>query len=111
MKICLFSDTHLDMHRDGGEEFMSQLDIPECDLTVIAGDLSEANHWRWKQNIKEICDKSKQVLYILGNHEYYGSTLVEVDCKAHVLPEQFKNLIVASRAKVLTEKEIPALGE
>jgi predicted phosphodiesterase len=99
------------MHRDGGAEFMSQLAIHDCDLTVIAGDLSEANHWRWKQNIKGICDKSKQVLYVLGNHEYYSASIVEVDVKAHKLSDSIPNLIVASRAKVLTSLEIPALGD
>ena len=111
MRLCIVSDLHLDHHQDGGEYFLRDLVVPDCDLTVIAGDLSQANHWRWKQNVKEICDKSKQVLYALGNHEYYGASITEVDCRAHKLPEQFKNLTVVSRAKVLTQKDIPALGE
>jgi predicted phosphodiesterase len=111
MRLCILSDLHFDFHKDGGAEFMSQLVIPDCDITVIAGDLSQADHWRWKQNIKEICDKSKQVLYVLGNHEYYGASITEVDCRAHDLPNEFKNLTVASRAKVLTQKGISALGE
>ena len=109
MKLCLLSDLHLDHHKDGGVEFMRQLVIPECDLIVVAGDLSQVDHWRWKQSVKEICNKSNQVLYVLGNHEYYTSTLVEVDCKSHKLSEEIPNLVVASRAKILTNKEIPAL--
>jgi hypothetical protein len=111
MKICLFSDLHLDFHFDGGAEFMSQLAIPDCDLTVIAGDLSQADHWRWKKNIEEICAKSKHVLYVLGNHEYYGASITEVDVKAHKLPDSIPNLTIASRAKVLTSQDIPCLGK
>ena len=111
MKIAYASDLHLDFHLDGGEEFIRTLDIPDCDLFVIAGDLSQADHWRWKQNVKEICNKTKQVLYVLGNHCYYSSTITEVDCLAHKLPEEVPNLIVASRAKVLTNKDIECLGE
>ena len=110
MKIALMSDLHLGFHQDGGKEFLKNLDIPKCDLTILAGDLSEARHWRWKRNVKEICKKSKQVLYVLGNHEYYGSSIVEVDCLAHGLAESFPNLIVASRAKLLTRQDVPALG-
>jgi Icc-related predicted phosphoesterase len=111
MKLCIISDLHLDFHKDGGASFLKDLVVPDCDLTVIAGDLSQANHWRFKQNVKEICDKSKQVLYAMGNHEYYGASITETDCRAHNLPNEFKNLTVASRAKVLTQKDIPALGD
>jgi predicted MPP superfamily phosphohydrolase len=70
MKICLLSDLHLDFHFDGGVEFVRFLTIPEdCDLTIVAGDLCQADHWRWHQSIQEICQKSKQVLYVLGNHQ------------------------------------------
>jgi predicted phosphodiesterase len=110
MKICLLSDLHLDMHRDGGAEFMSQLVIPDCDITVIAGDFSESRHWRYKQNIQEICAKSNHVVYVLGNHEAYGASLIETDCLAHKLPDSIPNLTVASRAKVLTSQDIPSLG-
>jgi predicted phosphodiesterase len=98
------------MHRDGGEEFVSQLVVPDCDLTVIAGDLSQADHWRWKLNLREICAKSRHVLYVLGNHECYSASITEVDIKAHKLPDKIPNLTVASRAKILTSQDIPALG-
>ena len=112
MKICLLSDLHLDFHFDGGVEFVRFLTIPEdCDLTIVAGDLCQADHWRWHQSIQEICQKSKQVLYVLGNHEYYNSSILEVDVRAHKLPNAFPNLIVASRAVILSKKEIPALND
>jgi predicted phosphodiesterase len=111
MRITYMSDLHLDFYFDGGASFLKDLTIPDCDLTVIAGDLSQANHWRWKQNIQEICNKSKQVLYVLGNHEVYGASLTETDCLAHGLAAKVPNLTVASRAKVLTSADLPCLGK
>jgi Icc-related predicted phosphoesterase len=107
MKIALLSDLHLDFHLDGGEEFLSQLDFSDCDLTVIAGDLSEVNHWRWDQNVRELCAKSKQVLYVAGNHCYYGSTFARVDAALRTLELQIQNLWVATKARVFTKYDIP----
>jgi predicted MPP superfamily phosphohydrolase len=111
MKIIYLSDLHLDMHQDGGAGFISDLNLPEHDLVAIAGDFSEAQHWRWKQNIEELCNKSTHVLYVLGNHEYYSSSMEETDCKAHKLTQEINNLTVASKGIVLTNKELPFLND
>ncbi len=63
MKIFPFSDLHI--------EFGSpDIKIPDVDIVVIAGDVGTGNKGvRWiKEHIKET-----PVIYVLGNHEYYGN--------------------------------------
>ena len=67
----LISDLHLDMRRDPMRLLM---DIePDSETLVIAGDLCEARNLNpnW---IKVLADKYNIVLYVPGNHEYYGLT-------------------------------------
>jgi len=64
MKILVLSDLHI--------EFIPfQIDVQNADLVVLAGDIHvKDNGLKWiKENIKNI-----PVVYVLGNHEYYGET-------------------------------------
>ncbi len=63
MKLHILSDLHL--------EFQSfQIPATDADIVILVGDISVRNRGlTWAiQNIPD-----KPVLYILGNHEYYGS--------------------------------------
>lgn len=70
-KICCISDTHLNHN---------QLEIPECDLLIHAGDFSfvgkmidiiEVNQWFGKLKERGIC---KEIVAIAGNHDWIGQT-------------------------------------
>lgn len=63
MKIFPLSDLHIEFDNPG-------INIPEVDIIVMAGDIGIGNKGvRWiKEHIKET-----PVIYILGNHEYYGN--------------------------------------
>ena len=67
----LISDLHLDMRRDP----MRMLrDIePDSETLVIAGDLCEARNLK-PEWIRVLADKYAVVLYVPGNHEFYGLT-------------------------------------
>ena len=57
---------------DGGYEFLAKLDPSGVDVLVLAGDLTS-----WldlKFAFKEICSRFPLVVFISGNHEYYGMT-------------------------------------
>ena len=62
MKIQILSDLHIEI-----EEF--KISETGCDVIVLAGDIHVGDKGvSWAiQNIK-----SKPVLYVLGNHEFYG---------------------------------------
>lgn len=79
MKILLASDIHVEF--DGIESLKQTVkNLPEHDLLVIAGDLcpvAEAALYQEALNI--LSDSSPFVIYVYGNHEYYGASLDEVN--------------------------------
>ncbi|ODS24043.1 phosphoesterase [Candidatus Endobugula sertula] len=62
MKLLILSDLHI--------EFANlELTLPECDIVILAGDIHvKGKGIEWA--LKNIPDKP--VLYVLGNHEFYG---------------------------------------
>lgn len=75
MKIKLLSDLHLSHHPDKGDKFISSLG-GDADVLVIAGDLT-GGHIGIKDYIERFCSLYPSVIYVLGNHEYYGSNRYE----------------------------------
>ncbi len=62
MKILVLSDLHIEF-----EPF--EVDYSAADVVILAGDIHvKSNGYKWvSENIKDV-----PVIYILGNHEYYG---------------------------------------
>lgn len=73
MRISLISDTHFEFYTDP-KLFINKSDI---DVLVIAGDLAVG-----KESIisalKKFSPNFKDIIYVLGNHESYGSDYLEV---------------------------------
>jgi Icc-related predicted phosphoesterase len=78
MKFDLLSDIHLGINP-------SNFEIePKSDILVMAGDVIEAKYFlpsptgyinASTKTLQKICSKYKQVLWVLGNHEHYGSSI------------------------------------
>jgi predicted phosphodiesterase len=70
MKAWVFSDLHIDVNRSI-EPFQLPQPWPEHDLVVIAGDVCEGvvEGVRW---IAERALNARPVVYVPGNHEFYG---------------------------------------
>lgn len=76
MRILTVTDLHLEFHQDGGREFMRTLDPRVADVLVVAGDLCSVGMLRGV--LKTLCERFEHVVYVMGNHEYYGSGREEV---------------------------------
>jgi Icc-related predicted phosphoesterase len=76
MKLLVVSDLHLEFHEDGGREFLQTLDPRAADVLVVAGDLCSVGMLYGV--VKVLCARFAHVVYITGNHEYYGSSRDEV---------------------------------
>lgn len=82
MKIHLVSDLHADF-TSYKEKF------PECDVVVIAGDVSESRY-----QMREILMNNLHhdyILYVAGNHDFYGSSLKYAKEEFRELEEEFDN--------------------
>lgn len=86
MKFALASDLHYEYHRDGGQTLTAEL--PETDVIVVAGDLASAT-CLW-DSLMLLLGRYRHVVFVFGNHEFYGSSFQGVrkivDDLRHRLP-------------------------
>lgn len=68
MRIQLLSDLHLEFFKDAS--FFEDLDSKDVDVLVLAGDIGTGSIL--EKVLRRFCDLYPQVVYVLGNHEYYG---------------------------------------
>ena len=74
MKIQVISDLHLEHYDyDVACEYISAFDPSGVDVLVIAGDL--ASHAHIEDYIELFCKKYTNVVFVAGNHEYYGTDI------------------------------------
>ena len=69
MKFQVGSDWHLEFHADGGKHFLYSVK-PEAEVLVLAGDIAARPMLPWV--FRNLCARFKHVLYVPGNHEFYG---------------------------------------
>ena len=70
MKIQIISDVHTEFHPDRGKAFWKNIPV-NGDVLVIAGDLGTAGYLT--ENLAFACEKFPHVVYVTGNHEYWGA--------------------------------------
>ena len=88
MKIDVISDIHLTCYKDFGTKWIADW-VPQAEVLILAGDVGEF-HW-WQQGferIKALSEKYEHVLYIAGNHDYYGTTLQGGDARFREIEDQ-----------------------
>jgi predicted phosphodiesterase len=73
MRIQLVSDVHVEFHRDDGRAFVESLDPTNVDVLVLAGDIAVAEGIPGV--LARFCNRYRKstVVYVHGNHEFYGS--------------------------------------
>lgn len=92
MKIQLVSDTHFEFDTDYGLAFANKLLQPVADTLVLAGDVVPLREWRGLVEIFGwFCDRWKDVVYVPGNHEYYGQRPAEADHRLVKVAEKLPN--------------------
>lgn len=86
------SDIHVEFEQDGGAGFIQSLDPDIADVLVIAGDLGNAV--TEPNALRAICRKyaPKPVMFVQGNHSFYGSTLTTVTSEMITVESECSNL-------------------
>jgi len=91
VKIDIISDIHLDFYGDLGKDFV-QTWTPDGEILVLAGDVGEYSWWKDKEHLIEVfCGKYEHVLYIAGNHDYYGTSLEKGDAYFREIESRVQN--------------------
>lgn len=75
MKIQVASDLHLEFFKDDLEKEKLLSSFKDVDVLILAGDI--INFYYQKplkalDDLMQLCDNCKNVIYITGNHEYYN---------------------------------------
>jgi len=79
MRLRLFSDTHLEFHPDGGVAFIESLDVRGVDVLVLAGDIAVGADIPRALSLFCARFRDAQIVYVPGNHDYFGCTRDELD--------------------------------
>jgi Icc-related predicted phosphoesterase len=92
VKVQLISDTHFEFHRDGGVSFCQELEkhAGGVDVLVVAGDL--ATDALLYEALVMLCHLYPDVVYVTGNHEYYGSNRGRAHRKIEKAKSKLPNL-------------------
>lgn len=84
MRLQVFSDLHLEYIQD--DQYISKgyweniITIYEItDIVILCGDIGNPKSEIYWSLIKYCSDRAKHVLLLTGNHEYYGSSILEVE--------------------------------
>ena len=86
-KIQVISDLHLEF--SGMDRELDHVAEVERDLLIVAGDLAEGTRgipWLRKQ-----CEYGP-VVYVAGNHEYYGHDIKDIDAELRRFADEIPNL-------------------
>lgn len=103
MKIQIASDLHCEHNKDGGRALLESLDATGVDVLVLAGDIcSLRDYHRAKQVFSTLTHKYKDVVYVHGNHEYYGTKVSEALINSTALENGLKNLHILHPGRNIT---------
>jgi len=99
VRVQIVSDAHAEQHRDLGVSFVAGLKEAggdDVDVLVAAGDMgSKGNLFRV---LSACCDAWPTVVFVPGNHEFYGGDRRSVMADIKTLEKENPNLVVLDDA-------------
>ena len=103
MKLLITSDVHFEHRLDGGHEFLSELFTHKdsVDVLVMAEDMTDHNNLSYV--LGQLSQAFKQVVYVNGNHEAYGTTIHHVRQIVERVVLQHKNLTFLDNKRVMID--------
>lgn len=92
MNILTLSDIHFEFGWPNSASFVSTLDPDNVDVVILAGDI--CTYSQIMDVLTLICKRfsGSHVLWVHGNHEYYGRTRDELIARSQEAMRQNKNL-------------------
>lgn len=95
MKIALASDLHLEFRNETRAEDVVKALTTDADVLVLAGDVFNLRFPDKEEHLlAAICESQKLVLFVPGNHEYYGTDIQSGDVALNVWENKFSNFKV-----------------
>lgn len=114
MILQILSDLHLEHYPDHGRDLVESMDFSGADLVILAGDIAGIGESPLTalQRIQALCRRaSGTVLYIPGNHEYYGTSPSYVENALQQLEAQVENIHILRPGRVYEQAGLRFLGD
>ncbi len=92
MRIQVISDIHSEFHQDGGASFVGRFQEPEADVLVVAGDIGTLDGTF--HVLEELARLFPHVVCVMGNHDYYHSSIQQVERLSRHFSKKVPNLHV-----------------
>lgn len=89
MRFRVLSDLHFEFNADGGREFVASLDVEPDEVLLCAGDVCSSG--RLIGALSLLCRRFGRVVYVTGNHEFYGSSRDSVQRAVNMIAREFTN--------------------
>lgn len=87
LKLQIASDLHCEFQKDRGTKFISHLYEADVDALIVAGDLCTMRGFY--PTFKLLSELYEHILYVPGNHEYYGASPEEVHDELKAVVKDF----------------------
>lgn len=108
MRIQIASDLHFDHTMDFGSAMLSAFEetAKEVDVLVLAGDVIPlVRHPHTDRIFKRLTSAYPQVVFVPGNHDYYGTSPEATHEKISKLESLYSNLHVLNRGNVVINNQ------
>lgn len=104
MTFQIISDTHLEFYKSFQdiEKFLKSIKT-KADTLIIAGDFMSLHDYQPYRILDIITKMYKNVVYVLGNHEYYGDSKSYVDYYCDRYKELYSNLHILEEDSVVID--------
>lgn len=91
MKLVWLSDTHLNfISEEQTREFVKTVACCDPDVVIISGDLADGR--TFSSRIKLLSEIGCSIYFVLGNHDFYHSSINAMRVKAKIIQEEYANL-------------------
>ncbi|MEO5914117.1 MAG: metallophosphoesterase [Luteolibacter sp.] len=101
-QLLWISDIHLDQAQDEEKRrFFDKLETSRCDALLITGDITTAINLARDLGKISRAAGSTPVMFVLGNHDYFGSSFEMVDREVAELCGRHQNLIPLGYGEII----------
>jgi len=90
VRALVISDLHFEYRPDHGRGFVDALPLEGLDAVIVAGDLTDSAGLG--RALGRLCNAAPEVIYCLGNHEFWGSAVPKVLARMEKLAGRYSNL-------------------
>ena len=100
MKLKICSDLHLEfLGRSSWNELLQRFPGDDADVLVLAGDIIPLKFFdQVRYYLGAFCERYKNVIYVTGNHEYYGTDVESAKILLGAVKSEISNLRVLNNS-------------